>query len=372
MLEAFFQSYLAAYQPFKSYWNYEDGCVLQGCRGLYAVTGAAHYRDFIMHYLDERVTPDGSIPSFLREQYCLDSFQCSKALFFADAAVPHGKYAKALEHHLESLRQHPRTKSGLLWHKGIYPQQVWLDGMYMLMPFLAEYATWSAKDGASCVEEIRRAFAFVRQNMRDEKTGLYQHGIDEARVQPWADPKTGLSASSWLRGTGWLMMALTDCIGLLANVDTALRYELITMLQQSVQDLLPYRSESGLFYHVVHEPALEGNYTETSGNAMIAYTLLKGGVMGVFSAEQAEMGTHMLECICQQKCVQQQRGMVLGDICRSAGLGGAGAAYRDGSSAYYCSEPRVQNDPKGVGALMMAHAALLQWQQMNLSARSAG
>lgn len=370
MLEGFFQSYLAAYQPFKSYWNYEDGCVLQGCRAMYTVTGAACYRDFIIHYLEGRVLPDGRIPSFLQARYCLDSFQCSKALFFAAVNTTDEKYVKALEHHLEYLRQHPRTQSGLLWHKGIYPHQVWLDGMYMLMPFLAEYAVCSAKDAAYCTMEIRRAFAFVHQNMRDEKTGLYRHGMDEARVQSWADPVTGLSASCWLRGTGWLLMALVDCIALLADVDTDVRHELIPMLRQLVQALLPYRSKSGLFYHVVHELALKGNYTETSGNAMIAYALLKGGIMGVLSAEQAEIGAQMLECICKQKFVQQKSGLALVDICRSAGLGGA--THRDGSSAYYCSEPRVQNDPKGVGALMMAHAALLQSQQMHISARSAG
>ncbi len=370
MLEGFFQSYLAAYQPFKSYWNYEDGCVLQGCRALYAATGKLCFCDFIMLYLDERVVPDGSIPSFLQDKHCLDSFQCSKALFFADAAAPDGKYAAALQRHPEYLRQHPRTKSGLLWHKDMYPQQVWLDGMYMLMPFLAEYARWSPGDATACTEEIRRAFAFVRENMCDIQTGLYRHGIDEAKVQHWADPQTGLSASCWLRGTGWLMMALVDCIALLADVDITLRHELIAMLRQAVQDLLPYRSADGLFYHVIHKPDMEGNYTETSGNAMIAYTLLRGGTMGVLSAEQAEIGAQMLECICKQKFVHSPDGIVLCDICRSAGLGGA--THRDGSCAYYCSEPRVQNDPKGVGALMMAHAAMLQWQQMNLSARSVG
>ncbi len=370
MLEVFFQSYLEGYQPFKSYWNYEDGCVLQGCRSLYAATGDVRYRAHLMRYLDSRVEDDGCVPTFMQDKHCLDSFQCSKALFFADAVAPLGKYAAALRRHPAYLSQHPRTKSGLFWHKGMYPQQVWLDGMYMLMPFLAEYAVWSANDAAACTEEIRKAFAFVRQNMRDAKTGLYRHGIDEAKLQPWAEPQTGLSASCWLRGTGWLLMALVDCIALLQNVDSDLRGELIVMLRQAVSDLLPYRSESGLLYHVIDQPRANGNYTETSGNAMVAYTLLKGGVMGVLSTEQAAIGAQMLGCICQQKFVRSPDGIVLCDICRSAGLGGA--THRDGSCAYYCSEPRVQNDPKGVGALMMAHAALLQWQQMNRSARSVG
>lgn len=370
MLEGFFQAYLAEYRPFKTYWNYEDGCILRGCRKLYDITGDVRCLDFIMDYLSPRVQEDGSIPTFLESKHCLDSFHCSKALFFADAAEPHGKYARALRRHPGYLRLHPRTAEGLLWHKEMYPHQIWLDGLYMIMPFLAEYAVWSAEDAAACNAELRRAFGFVRQYMREEETGLYRHGADRAMVQSWADPVTGLSASCWLRGMGWLLMALVDCIPLVQQTDGVLCEELKHMLRQAVEDLLPYRNETGLFYHVVDQPEAAENYTETSGNAMIAYTLMQGAALEVLTAEQAQIGLQMLHTLCENKLLQTDSGFALGDICSSAGLGGA--TNRDGSCGYYCGEPRVQNDPKGVGALMLACAAAGQWQSCTVANHSAG
>ena len=38
-----------------------------------------------------------------------------------------------------SLMKQPRTAEGNFWHKQIYPNQVWLDGFYMALPFYAEY-----------------------------------------------------------------------------------------------------------------------------------------------------------------------------------------------------------------------------------------
>ncbi len=370
MLEGFFQAYLAEYRPFKAYWNYEDGCILRGCRKLYGITGDACYADFVMDYLSPRVQEDGAVPTFLESKHCLDSFHCSKALFFADAAEAHGKYAQALRRHPGYLRCHPRTAEGLLWHKAMYPHQIWLDGLYMIMPFLAEYGVWSGEDAAACNAELRRAFAFVRQHMRDEENGLYRHGMDVEKRQSWADPRTGLSASCWLRGVGWLMMALVDCIPFTEQTDAALCEELKHMLRQAVEDLLPYRNEMGLFYHVVDQPDVKENYTETSGNAMLAYTLMQGAALEVLPAEQAQIGLDMLKALCENKLLQTDSGFVLGDICSSAGLGGA--TNRDGSCAYYCSEPRVQNDPKGVGALMLAYAAARQWQSCTVGNHSKG
>lgn len=360
MSESFFHSYLADYRPFKSYWNYEDGCVLTGCRRLYEATGDDNYAHFIMTYLSQRVAEDGFLPSYLREQYCLDSVNCSKALFFADAAEPQSKYGRALQWQYAQLKLHPRTKSGLFWHKQMYPQQVWLDGLYMLLPFLAEYALWSPDDAPALYEEIGNAFSFVYDKLRIPRTGLYRHGIDEAGVQAWADENTGVSASHWLRGEGWLLMALVDVIALLPDRRNALTKALIAMLQEAVTALMPYLGQEGMFYQVIDCPDATGNYTEASGNAMIAYTMLRGASLGILSEEYGIIGDAVLAAVCRYKLTGEGNVLRLHDICACAGLGGA--TCRDGSSAYYCTEPRVTNDPKGVGALMMACAASLQWR----------
>lgn len=366
MLQRFFLHYLKEYRPFKTYWNYEDGCVLTACRRLYETTGDTQYADFIMAYLSRRVEDDGSIPTYPVMNHSLDSFNCSKALFFADAAEPRSKYHRALEWQLAQLSEHPRTKSGLFWHKQMYPQQVWLDGLYMLMPFLAEYALWSPEDAPALYDEIRRGFRFVYERLHIPENGLYRHGLDEARKQIWADAETGLSASHWLRGEGWLLMALADVIGLLPERQNNLAVMLTAMLREAAAALVPHLGDDGLLYHIIDRPDAAENYTETSGNAMIAYAFLRGASMGILPQAFAETGNGMLSALERQKLVQKNGDLLLTDICACAGLGGA--TCRDGSCAYYCAEPRVSNDPKGVGALLMAHAAALQWQNQSNAA----
>ena len=49
-------------------------------------------------------------------------------------------YIRALHQEIKQLETHPRTKEGGYWHKKIYPHQMWLDGIFMASPFMAEYA----------------------------------------------------------------------------------------------------------------------------------------------------------------------------------------------------------------------------------------
>lgn len=354
MPEAFFQDYLAQYQPFKSYWNYEDGCILAACQRMYAVTGADCYAAFVLDYLSSRVEEDGSLPTYLTEAYSLDSYHCSKSLFFAAHLTGDLRYRRAISWQAAQIQHHPRTSSGFCWHKAIYPQQIWIDGLYMSVPFFAEYANLTHE--AHWYPMIARRFAYVRRHMRTPDTGLYRHGLDEARVQIWADVHTGLSATNWLRGEGWLLMALVDTLTLLPVAQDALRYALAQMLREALDALLPYRAEDGLFWQVIDAPDAVGNYTETSGSCMVAYALLRGAALGILTEEYGRLGQSILDAVQKTKLREGK----LCDICSAAGLGGA--SHRDGSLAYYLSEPISQNDPKGVGALMLAEAALQQWQ----------
>lgn len=354
MIEQFFQKYLKQYQPFKPYWNYEDGCVLLGCIRMFQATGAACYAEFVLRYLSTRVEQDGSIPTYPVDFRSLDSFQCSKSLFFAYDLTREPRYGKALAWQAAQLGTHPRTKSGLCWHKQIYREQVWIDGVYMSAPFLAEYARRS--DDSALYDEIARAFRFVIEKMRDPETGLYYHALDEAGAQEWADPQTGLSQSHWLRGEGWFLMALTDTLACLPESETSLHRLLSDALRDAVTALLPYHAENGLFYQVIDRADLSRNYTETSGSLMTAYALMRGAELHILPDEMFLLGAEILECVKREKLDETG----LHDICSAAGLGGANK--RDGSAAYYLSEPVVSDDPKGVGVLMMAEAVRIRSQ----------
>ncbi len=356
-LQNFFLDYLKRYQPYNSDWSYEDGCVLLGAIELYRVTGNATYRGFVLQYLNRFVNDDGSITNYEQEQYNIDSINTGKTLFFALDETGKDCYQKAIEFHMQRLRDHPRCRCGNFWHKSIYPNQIWLDGLYMAQPL---YMAYEMRFGSMVnVCDIIQQFQNVRHYLFCENTQLYYHAYDEARIQQWANPVTGCSSNHWLRSIGWLLMALVDCLGLLDKRLITHYQTLKALFLEAISGILPYRdSRTGLFLQVVNHPEAIDNYAETSGTAMVAYALMKGVAIGVLNEERyLHIGRDMFDKLVRQKLVIKSDGTTqLIDICKTAGLGPG--ATRDGSVAYYISEERVANDSKGVGSFMMAAA---QW-----------
>lgn len=356
-INTYIDTFLAGYQPYKKYWNYEDGCVLLGCIGLYEATGEGKYRDFVLHYLETFVTPEGDIPNYETRQYNIDSINCGKALFFALDETGDERYRKAIEYHMQRLREHPRCQCGSFWHKELYPNQIWLDGLYMAEPFYTAYEMRFG--GKAHVRDILLQFENVRRYLYDTEKGLFYHAFDEARIQPWANRDTGCSPNFWLRSMGWFLMAMVDCLALMDEQLFEHYKALEALFKETVRGILPYRDEkTGLFLQVIDHPEAEGNYAETSGSAMIAYALMKGAAIGALSHERyAPIGRDIFDRLTQQKLLAGEDGRVhLTDICWVAGLGPG--EKRDGSIAYYLSEPRVSDDSKGVGPFMMAYS---QW-----------
>jgi len=357
-IRAFIGDFLSEYTPYKSYWNYEDGCVLKGCIDLYRATGEAQYKDFVLKYLETYVMPDGSIPNYEMRQYNIDSINSGKALYFGLDETGDERYRKAIEFHRERLAGHPRCACGNFWHKQLYPNQIWLDGLYMAQPFYMEYEMRYHK--MENISDIAQQFKNVRKWLYNEEKGLNYHAYDEDKVQPWCDKETGLSPNFWLRSTGWYLMALVDCIDLCSEQLYEHYRALVDIFRESIRGLLKWQDEkTGLFYQVIDHGHVEGNYTETSGSAMAAYALLKGVRIGVLNDEKyLPIARRVFESLCENKLVTGEDGKThLADICYVAGLGPG--EKRDGSVAYYLSEPRVCDDSKGVGPFMMAYAEYL-------------
>lgn len=357
-IRAFLNDFLASYNPYKKYWNYEDGCVLKGCIDLYRATGDVQYKDFVMKYLEEHVMPDGGIPNYELRQYNIDSINSGKALFFALEETGDARYRTAIEFHMQRLREHPRCACGSFWHKQLYPNQIWLDGLYMAQPFYMQYEMQFGR--MSNVSDIAQQFGNVRRWLYDEEKGLNYHAYDEAKVQFWADKETGLSKNFWLRSTGWYLMALIDCIDLCSEQLYEHYRAMVDIFRESMRGLLRWQDEeTGLFYQVIDRADVTDNYLETSGSAMAAYALLKGVRLGVLDAEKyLPAAKRVFEALVSYKLVTGEDGRQhLQDICLMAGLGPK--ETRDGSVEYYLSEPRVCDDSKGVGPFMMAYAEYL-------------
>ncbi|MBQ9265213.1 MAG: glycoside hydrolase family 88 protein [Clostridia bacterium] len=358
-IEAFIRQYLTGYTPYKTYWNYEDGCVLVGCADLFAATGEAIYKDFVLSYLDKLITPDGKITNYPADKYNIDSTNCGKALFFAYDQTGDERYKKAAAYLTERLKTHPRCACGNFWHKEIYPEQIWLDGLYMAQPFRVEYDMrfGGKKDAADVVKQFQN----VRAYLYDDQKKLYYHACDMMKQQPWANKETGKSPNFWLRSMGWYLMALIDCIDKMDEMLYEHLRALIDLFREAISGIVQYADPAtGLYYQVIDRADVEGNYLETSGSAMVIYSVLKGVRLGLLDEEKyLPNARKAFENLSGEKLRQDDQGLWhLNGICAVAGLGPG--EKRDGSVAYYLSEPIVADDAKGVGPYLMALSEFLR------------
>lgn len=339
-------------QKRNSTWNYIDGTMMTALMRLYESTGEKRYLDFCDNFIDYFVREDGSIREYSKEEFNLDNIKEGSVLFRLHDCTGKEKYRKAMDTLYSQLMDQPRTAEGNFWHKGIYPGQVWLDGLYMAQPFYLEYE--KRYNGKKCYDDIFSQFRNVVAHMRDRKTGLYFHAWDTTGKMFWADKKTGLSRSFWLRALGWYVMALVDILEILDSSEDREFYHFISdTFTDLVGALLDFQDESGLWYQVVDQGSSEGNYLETSGSAIISYAILKAVSNGILPVEMAEPGRKAFLGICDRYLRRgEDRKMNLGGICLMAGLGGS--EMRDGSFDYYMSEPVVENEAKGIGPFLLA------------------
>ena len=332
-------------------WNYIDGCMLKALTELTEITGDQWYAEFAVKVMDHFVQENGEILTLLPEKHQLDDFNEGKLLFPVYERTGEAKYRRAAEKLHGLLMEQPRTAGGSFWHKQIYPDQVWLDGIYMAQPFEAQYR----KDfGDGDYSDILRQVRTVREKMRDPATGLYYHGYDDSRKAFWADPETGLSSCFWLRAIGWFAIALADLYELLPEGTD--RQEIATILRDLMESIRPFADPAtGLYWQVVDQGGREGNYLESSGSSMIACAMLKGARLGVLEESFRKQGRKTFEGLLGRLSWKDGT-PELGGICLVAGLGPEDNRRRDGSYAYYISEPVVANDAKGVAPFVLCYS----------------
>ena len=246
---------------------------------------------------------------------------------------------------------HPRTSEGGFWHKKIYPNQMWLDGLYMASPFLAEYAL--KMNEHALFDDVANQIILMAKHGLDSQTGLYYHAWDESKEQRWANKLTGQSPNFWSRSMGWYMMALVDVLEFLPK-NHPKRPEIIKILSDLSIALEKFQDKkSGMWYQVTNMPEKEGNYLESSASAMFIYSWVKAGQNGYLSKSYLCKGKKAYTRFLKQFVVENSDGTIsITNACSVAGLGGS-PKYRDGSYEYYISEPKRDNDAKVVGPFIM-------------------
>ncbi|MFN7249339.1 MAG: glycoside hydrolase family 105 protein [Anaerobacillus sp.] len=335
-------------------WHYVESCIMKAYLDSYELTGNESDYQFVKQFVDQLIDENGEVKQIDIHYFSIDQIRMTTILFTLYNKEKDPKYKKLLDLMYNQLKTYPRMKSGNFWHKSNYPNQLWMDGLYMGQPFYVQYIKQfeETKDYSDTFNQFKK----TREFLFDEKTQLYYHAYDESREMFWCDKETGRSPHVWARAVGWYAMALVDILQILEDesVDTS---DLVDMLKETIDGMLRYQHSTGLWYQVVEFSGYKDNYLESSGTAMFAYAILKAVRLGYLSNDYQKYGKLAFDGIVEHYITEENGEILLGGICKSAGLGRHPelGIIRDGSFEYYTTgEPIVINNGHGVAPFLMA------------------
>jgi len=330
-------------------WGYEEAVLLRGFENLWRTTGDQRYFDYAKKITDHFIGEDGSIRTYERQDYNSDQVTGGLQLLWLYRETRQEKYKKAADLLREQIAWQPRTREGGFWHKHKYPYQMWLDCMYMLNLYYAEYCHHFQTP--QHFDDVANQFIWLEKHTRDPKTGLLYHGWDESKSQRWADPRTGRSPEVWSRSMGWYVMALTDVLEFFPKKHPK-RGQLVAILQRLAPVLAAYQDPaSGVWYQITNKGAQPGNYLEASGSTHFSYALAKAARLGFVDKKYAAVAQRGFDGILKNFVDSDAKGLLhIHHSCSGAGLGGK--PYRPGTFEYYVNEPQRSDDLKTIGPLI--------------------
>ena len=342
-------------QEGKLKWNYTTGLELKAILDVYCHSGSRDESllSYVDSWYDAIISEDGKIFKYKVSNYSTDHICPGRTLFQLYDITGKEKYRMAMDTLYTQIQGQPRTPEGGFWHKKVYPDQMWLDGLYMAQPFYAEYTSRYVPEKlrAANYEDIAHQFITVAHHTYDPATGLYRHAWDSSRKMFWADPVTGQSDHAWGRALGWYCMALVETLPLIPD-GTAGKEEMISILRGIFEKLPAYADkETGMWYQVLDRPGAEGNYLEATCCAMFTYSMLKGRRLGYLDIP-AKTCKETYASFVKTFISRDGSTVNLDHCCEVAGLGGK--ENRRGDYDYYINEKIRSNDPKGIGPAVWA------------------
>ncbi len=332
-------------------WNYEIGVTMMGIWGLWEKTRDSVYVKYVKKIVDHFVTAEGNIRTYDLTDYNADHILTGRLVLRLHDAYKDPKYKKAADLLRKQIDWQPRNRAGGFWHKLKYPAQMWLDGLYMIEPYYAEYTKrFGSKDAYA---DIVHEFVLMEQKARDPKTGLIYHGWDESRQQFWADKQTGLSQSFWSRAMGWYHVALVEVLDVMpANHPE--RKKLLEILNRLTIAIARFQDKpSGVWWQVTDKGGAEKNYLESSASAMFVYAMARAINKGYTSPAFRTVVQKGYAGLLKEFVVKDAEGRT--HFTKTVAVGGLGGSpNRNGSYAYYMSEPVRSDDLKAIGPFMLA------------------
>ncbi|SHE74257.1 glycoside hydrolase family 88/105 protein [Dysgonomonas macrotermitis] len=333
-------------------WGYTHGCVAKAMLDMFDYTQDSVYFNYAKGYADTLITQDGQIKTYNMAKFNIDNINPGKILFRLYKSTGDQRYKTAIDTLVAQMNIHPRTKEGGFWHKQIYQHQMWLDGIYMASPFLAEYAKDFNKP--EVFDDVVKQIKLMDKNTYDAESGLFYHGWDESKEQKWADKTTGHSPNFWTRSVGWYAMALVDVLDYLPQEHES-RKDILEIIDRVAKGTVKWQDKkTGVWYQVTNMGDKEGNYLESSGSSMLVYFLYKAMNKGYINKEYKAAADKGFDGLVKEFIKKEADGTyTITNCCAVAGLGGD-KKYRDGSFEYYISEPIIENDPKSVPTFIWA------------------
>lgn len=333
----------------KPKWGYCQGLVCKAILETWKYTGNKKYFDYAVSYADTMIAQSGDIRTYKIEDYNIDQVNPGKILFEIYRETKNQKYLTAINTLRDQMRNHPRTSEGGFWHKQRYPWQMWLDGLYMGSPFLAQYA--KEFNEPALFDDVVKQIVLVAKYTRDEKTGLFHHGWDEKRQQPWADKVTGKSPGFWGRSLGWYAMAIVDVLDYLPENHPG-RKDVIAIFDGLVKALMKVQdTKTGLWYQVPDQGGRQGNYLEASCTAMFTYSFAKAANKGYIDKKYLAVAKKTFKGMQKHLMkIEPDNSVSLIKCCAVAGL----SDDRPGTYEYYINETIRDNDPKATGPFILA------------------
>lgn len=320
--------------------HYHQGVFLEGMEHCYEETKEEKYYDYIKRWVDSCILPDGSIRKYNDNE--LDDIQPGILLFNLYKRTGDERYKKALYTLLPLLKSWPTNPSGGFWHKERYPNQMWLDGLYMAGPIATQFA--ETFNEPEYFDMMTFQAILMEKYTKDEKTGLLFHGWDETKEAFWADPETGKAPEFWGRAIGWFPVAILDMLDHLPK-DHKDRSKLIEILQDLLIALPKFQDEAtGLWYQVIDKGDQADNWLENSCSSLFAYAIAKAVRMGHLDESHLDAAWKGYQGVIDTLTFDEQGHLVLGHICIGTGIG---------DYDHYIARPTSENDLHGAGAFIL-------------------
>ena len=335
----------------KSYlfdWSYYNGVVFEGIEYVYEVTGESVYKDYVVEYMSSMITAAGGwatcsnnsskqaagynsthgadcykTASLLVDCYRMTGDQrylTMAATLYADLDKAAGSY----------LLKNAGNNYRHTWASDPSPD-LWLDGLYMILPFRAEYAKYIGD-----TEELNLIVSrmqWVSDNMYNSSKKLFYHAADSASSN---------SGTYWLRSIGWYAAAIVDIMDHMSgsNLET-----MKVQLKKLVDGMRACQNSSnGMWLNNMNAAQSSSNPYETSGTALVCYAVMKAVNNGWLDESYADMAILAFNGICREKL----SGSTLKDICFKGVPSGSNSTFYD-------------NEGKGVGPFIMLYAELLEY-----------